>query len=196
MLNKQRILNSIIIILCIVLVSIISIGVLKNISSKNDYLQVYDHIYIEEGLNKESADVIRQYIDILPQCIKQHFIGEGDWKVYVVTSLPDKIKGQTVIEDKCIYIVSGYEFDILLHEFAHIYLHENPYSEDFVDIYNTEAKAMIEAYYGTDSEYHYSNPTEFYCSAWNIVYMMQGNDEYGVAPKTFAYFSTLFNKLY
>lgn len=196
MLGKQKVLNSIIIILCVVLVSIILIGVFKSISSKKDYIQVSDHIYIEEGLSKENADTIQQYIDILPQCLKQYFISEGDWSVYLVTSLPDKIKGQTIIEEKRVYIVSGYEFDCLLHEFAHIYLHENPYNEDFIDIYNAEAQVMIEAYYGMESEYHYSNPVEFYCTAWNIVYMMQGNDEFGIAPKTFDYFSSLFNEIY
>ena len=191
--DKQKVLNSIIIFLCVVLVSFILIGVLN---SKKDYIKVTDHIYIEEGLNRESADTIQQYIDILPQCIKQYFIDEGDWKVCVVNSLPNMIKGQTVIEEKCVYIVSGYEYDLLLHEFAHIYLHKNPFDGDFEEIYKQEAKAMIEAYYGMDSEYHYSNSTEFYCTAWNIVYMMQGNDQFGVAPKTFDYFSTLFNELY
>ena len=82
-----------------------------------------------------------------------------------------------------------------MHEFAHIYLHDHPFGDDFKEIYESEAKDMIVAYYGEDSEYDYSDITEFYCSAWNIVIWMK-QDTYDAAPQTFAYFNDLFDEIY
>ena len=66
-------------------------------------------------------------------------------------------------------------------------------------IYNWELKGILKdmmiAYYGDDSEYKYSDITEFYCSAANVVYWCK-EDQFGVAPKTFAYFTELFEDLY
>lgn len=189
----QGIVDKVLLVSSLVLICLSTFGVLKHVSSSDKYQQVTEHVYAENNLN---TDIVQHYIDILPECLKQHFTGDGDWKVYVVSSLPDNVKGQTVIEDKSVYIVSGYEFDLLLHEFAHVYLHENPLGSEFEKIYEEEALQMIEAYWGTASEYHYSNSIEYYCTAWNIVFTLGGNDTMDVAPKTFSYFTELFNKLY
>lgn len=193
--SKLKLLDKIIVFLSLVLVVTIGTLIVKA-SSNREYIQITKHIYIEEGIDKNKADIVQQYIDILPECIKQYFTGNEIGKVYVVSSLDGDVKGHCEYDTKEIWIVADYEFDCLLHEFAHIYLHQKGVSADFVDIYNEEAKSMIEAYWGTSSEYHYSNPEEFYCTAWNIVFTMQGTDKLDVAPKTFAYFSDLFDELY
>ena len=194
--SKLCILDKLIVITSTILVSLIGYGICFGASESRDYTQVTDHIYLEKGIDASEADLIQQYIDILPECIQQYFVGDGEGKVYVVSSLPSNIKGRTYPDTKEVYIVVGYEFDCLLHEFAHIYLADNPFDSSFEDIYNEESEGLINAYWGTASQYHYSNPTEYYCTAWNIVYMMQGNDELGVAPKTFEYFTNLFNEIY
>ena len=148
-----------------------------------------------EYVTEENIDLVQSYIDNLPDCIQKHFVDGGEWKVYIVNSMPNGVKGRVVVEEKAVYIVSGYELDHLYHEFAHIYLHNNPLDDEFKAIYEEEAEQMIKAYYG-DEMYSASNPTEFFCSAWNIVYTTSGHDVEGVAPKTFAYFVELFGRLY
>ena len=165
------------------------------VNLQEDCKQATEHIYCPENISQENIDLVQSYIDNLPDCIKKHFVDGGEWKVYIVNSMPNGVKGRVVVEEKAVYIVSGYELDHLYHEFAHIYLHNNPLDDEFEAIYEEEAEQMIKAYYG-DEMYSASNPTEFFCSAWNIVYTTSGHDVEGVAPKTFAYFVELFGRLY
>lgn len=162
---------------------------------KEDCVKATEHIYCAESVSQEEVDLVQSYINNLPECIQKHFVDDGAWNVYIVESMPDGVKGSVVVEENAVYIVSGYELDHLNHEFAHIYLHNHPLDDKFQAIYEEEAQQMIKAYYG-DEMYSASNATEFFCSAWNIVYTMGGYDSEGVAPKTFAYFVDLFSSLY
>ena len=193
----HKVLDISLVVLGLILIAINIIGLfMKGFNNNNNnYIKATDHIYYSVGVNDEEVAEVQSYIDSLPQCIQKDFVGDGRGVVYLVDSLPDKIKGQAVAEDKAVYIVSGYERDHLYHEFAHLYLHDNPFGDDFEKIYEEEAKQMITAYFG-DEEYQYSNSTEFYCTAWNIVFTLGGNDVYDVAPKTFEYFTNLFIELY
>lgn len=174
--------------------SLILIGIVKHFLPDTSYSQVSDYVYAQDNISNDEINQVATYISYMPPAIRDKFTDE-DWKVYITNDIESKVVGRTVIEDKVVYIKTGFVNQELVHEFFHIYLHEHPLADDFKDIYEEEAEKMMKAYYGDDSEYKYSDVTEFYCSAANVVYWIK-EDSSGVAPKTFAYFTDLFNKLY
>lgn len=159
------------------------------------YKQASDHVYTKGNIKAEDVSNVENCIDCLPPVLRTKFLEEG-WNVYITNNIEGKVVGKTVIEDKAVYIKAEYIHQELMHEFYHIYLHEHPIGDDFKELYESEAKDMMLAYFGEDSEYKYSDITEFYCSAAGVVGVLQGVDKLNVAPKTFAYFTELFNKLY
>lgn len=163
----------------------------------NRYKQVSSDICIQGNIDNKDIELVKNYINVLPPILKTKFKKEG-WKVCITDNLKKTIVGRTVIEDKIVYIKSGYIAQELMHEFAHIYLHEHPINDDFNEIYKLEGKKLISSYFGTgdDVKYKYSNVTEYYCSAWGVVYLMGGDDKQKTGNRTFTYFSNLFNKLY
>lgn len=165
--------------------------------SKPHYNKVTDCIYIENGLNMDEVNTAQNYLDCMPECIRTKFT-DGGWKIIIARKIGRgrqyDVAGHTSIEDKTVYIVSGHVYDCLLHEFAHIYLDEHPYGDDFLEVFEKEAKAMVTAYF-SDFDYYYTDPVEFYCTAWTVVNFRK-KDYLGVAPQTFAYFTDLFNRLY
>lgn len=159
------------------------------------YKQASDHVYTKGNIKAEDVSKVENCIDCLPPVLKTKFLEEG-WIVCITNNIEGKVVGRTVLEDKAVYIKAEYIHEELVHEFYHIYLYEHPIGDDFKELYESEAKDMMLAYFGDDSEYKYSDVTEFYCSAAGVVGMLQGVDKLNVAPKTFAYFTELFNKLY
>lgn len=170
------------------------IGVVKHFFPDTSYNKVSDYIYAQDNISDNEINQVATYISYMPPVIRNKFT-DGDWKVYITNDIESKVVGRTVIEDKIVYIKTGFVNQELLHEFFHIYLYEHPFVDDFKNIYEEEAEQMMKAYYGDDSKYKYSDITEFYCSAANVVYWVK-EDTSGVAPKSFAYFTDLFNKLY
>lgn len=170
------------------------IGVVKHFLPDTSYNKVSDYIYAQDNISDNEINQVATYISYMPPVIRNKFT-DGDWKVYITNDIESKVVGRTVIEDKIVYIKTGFVNQELLHEFFHIYLYEHPFADDFKNIYEEEAEQMMKAYYGDDSKYKYSDITEFYCSAANVVYWIK-EDTSGVAPKSFAYFTDLFNKLY
>lgn len=171
-------------------------GVVKFLTpDTSSYEQASDHIYTKGNIKSEDVALAENFIEILPPVIKTKFLEEG-WIVCITNNIEGKVVGRTVLEDKAVYIKAEYIHQELMHEFYHIYLHEHPVGDDFKELYESEAKDMMLAYFREDSEYKYSDITEFYCSAAGVVYLLEGVDKLNVAPKTFAYFTELFNKLY
>lgn len=182
--------------LACILILLLDICYIK-IFARPYYNKVTDYIYTENGINSNEVDCAEQYLSCMPECIQTKFT-DGGWKIVIVNNIgrynQNTIAGHTSIEDKTVYIAANYLYDCLLHEFAHIYLDEHPYGDDFLEIYEKEAKAIVTAYY-SNFDYYYTDPVEFYCTAWTIVNFRK-EDYLGVAPETFAYFTDLFNRLY
>ena len=66
--------------------------------------------------------------------------------------------------------------------------------DDFREIYKTEAKSLVNAYYG-DSSYYYSNEVEYFAQAFQTVVCMRGYDTQDAAPKTFSYMNDLIKSM-
>lgn len=180
----------------VIAIALLVFGVVKFATpDTSSYKQASDHVYIQDDIENDEVNKAETYIDNLPPVLKAKFT-DDDWKVYIAKDIKDKVVGRTVIEDKIVYIRSGFIDQELVHEFYHIYLQEHPFNKDFEELWESEGKAMMEAYFGNDSEYKYSDATEFYCSAAGVVYGMNGYDRLDAAPKTFEYFNNLFSELY
>lgn len=162
----------------------------KEINKYNEYL------YIETGCSEEEANEIIELVGYLPPAFFNDFIKDNG-KIVLVSELKGSCIGSTEIDSKeiRIYIKDGYVFDALIHEFGHVYLHYNPLEDEFTELYETEAKSLVNAYYG-DAPYYYTDKVEYFAQAFQTVFVMGGNDTQDVAPNTFKYMSDLINEMY
>lgn len=157
---------------------------------------VQGFIYKEKSCSDKEVKLLKTLTDGLPKVLMNKF-KDKHGKVIIVKDLKGDCVGDTNItrNNITVYIKEGYVFDILIHEFGHIYLHYNPMDKEFEDIYKTEAKSLVKAYYG-DEPYYYTDKTEFYAQAFQTVYCMRGKDTQKAAPKTFKYMTNVLNHLY
>lgn len=183
------------IILIIVLFLII---LYQNMPKTIFYDKVSENVYVEDGVDKEGVDYIQQTIARMPDVIKEKFT-DGGWNVIVKKSeiadgYEKTVIGETIKEEKTVYVLEGWEGISLIHEFGHIYLDEHPYDDKFLEIYEKEAKSLIDAYDFGES-YYSSDSVEYFCEAWKLV-LIHREEVKEVAPETYEYFADLFDELY
>lgn len=196
-------------IFCVILIiAIVILGALYGVRSFNYYslnediknlTQISDCIYSEVEVSEEELAVTEDLMSRLPQSLMNEFL-EHNGKVIIVDDLDGDIVGKTLVSmkgDMTIYIESGFEFDALLHEFGHVYLHLYPkaMNQRFRNIYEQEAKSLVTAYYG-DAPYYYKDKTEYFAQAFQTVLYLGGNDIQEAAPATFNFMSALINDMF
>ena len=158
-------------------------------------VQVDEYLYMEQGCSDTEIEMIQTLLGYLPQSFLKEF-EQKNGKVILVSDLKGNCIGHTEIDKNSItiYINDNYAFDALIHEFGHVYLHFHPMEDDFREIYKTEAKSLVNAYYG-DSPYYYSNEVESFAQAFQTVVCMRGYDTQDAAPKTFSYMNDLIKSM-
>ena len=159
-----------------------------------EIVQINEYLYMEQGCFDSEVEKVQTLLGYLPQSLFEDFRNENG-KVILVSDLEDNCIGSTEISDEgiTIYIKNEYVFDALIHEFGHVYLQFYPMEDEFKKIYETEAKSLVNAYYG-DSPYYYSNEVEYFAQAFQTVVCMRGYDTQDAAPQTFSYMNDLIKK--
>lgn len=160
--------------------------------------RVNEYISIEDGCSTSDLETIQTLLGYLPPALFEAF-REENGQIIIVSDLKGDCIGSTEITDEgiTIYMKDGYEFDVLMHEFGHVYLHFNPeqMNDTFKELYEIESKSLVNAYYG-DSPYYYSDETEFFAQAFQTVLVMGGHDTQEAAPKTFSYMTELITSMF
>lgn len=159
-------------------------------------VQVNEYLYMEQGCSDSEVEKIQTLLGYLPQSLFEDFRNENG-RVILVSDLKDNCIGSTEINDEgiTVYIKNEYVFDALIHEFGHVYLHFHPMEDEFKELYETEAKSLVNSYYG-DCPYYYSDETEYFAQAFQTVLVMGGYDTQEAAPKTFSYMSGLIKDMF
>lgn len=157
---------------------------------------INEYLYCEKGCSDDEIEEILTLIGYLPPSLLDKFKQENG-TIILVSDLKGGCIGSTEIEPDniTIYIQDGYVFHALIHEFGHIYLHFHPMEEEFKELFKTEAKSLITAYYG-DSPYYYNNEKEYFAQAFQTVLCMGGHDTQKAAPDTFCYMSRLIGEMF
>lgn len=175
---------------------LILIGIVKFLIPKSyDCEQVDKYIYAQGDISDKEIARAENYVEALPNELLSYFADKG-WKVIITDDIDGAVIGRTIPSDKVVLIKQGYVLQALWHEFGHMYLMNHPYGNDFDDLYKEEGKALITAFYGEDDvKYCLEDETEYFCQAFQTVRFV--NEQVtSVAPKTYAYFADIFNKLY
>lgn len=162
----------------------------KVINQHNEYL------YVESGCSEEEIEKIVGLVGCLPKKFFNDFIKDNG-KIILVSDLKGDCVGSTEVDSESIkiYIKDGFVFDALIHEFGHVYLHYNPMEDTFNELYKTEAKSLVNAYYG-DCPYYYKDKEEYFAQAFQTVFIMSGNDTQEAAPNTFRYMTELIQSMF
>ena len=149
---------------------------------------------MESGCSNAEVETIQRFIGYLPKPFLKEFKARNG-RVILVSDIRGNYCGLTKITNNSIkiYIEDGYTSDCILHEFGHVFDNFYPIGDDFKEIYETEAKSLVNAYYG-DCPYFYSNETEYFAHAFQTVIYARGYDIQDVAPKTFSYVMSLIEK--
>lgn len=167
------------------------------IFDQNYMVRATENVFKRGDVDDTEVQLAQKLLDIAPSYFQEKFSDDG-WRLCVTDNIDNEnnIIGKTFVNTKRVYVKSGAVLLATFHELGHMYLDEHPYDKDdeFIDIYNREGKALSDAYFGESEVYNYSNPTEYFCSAFDVVYLM-GEDELGVAPDTFRYMKKVINSL-
>lgn len=196
---KDKITNIALILIGISCIFVAVLCILKEPSSyyvKNGEIrQVQDYIYMEDGCSDSELEKIQQLVGYLPPVLMDKFLSENG-RVILVNELKGNSIGNTEItkDSITIYIRNEYVFDALMHEFGHVYLHFYGMDDEFEDIWKTEAKSLVKAYYG-DGSYYSEDEVEYFAQAFQTVICMSGYDTQEAAPKTFSYINGLMSQM-
>lgn len=195
-LNSALVFVWVLVVICIFLCTIRSPTMYQ---SRKDVsiVKVNNYLYKEEDCSDTEVEKIKETLGYLPKSFLKDFKDKGG-KIILVSDLKGDCVGSTEINKDSIvvYIEDGYVFNSLIHEFGHVYLHFNPMEEDFKEIYEAEAKSLVEAYYGVGESYAYSNEVEYFAQAFQTVLCMGGHDTQNAAPKTFSYMTDLITEMF
>ena len=92
----------------VIAISMLLFGVVKSTLVNSSFKQVSDHVYASGNIADAEINQVETYIGYLPPVLQTKFTDEN-WKVYITNDIDNKVVGRTVIEDKIVYIKSGYE---------------------------------------------------------------------------------------
>ena len=161
-------------VISLVLVIVIIIFCINKNHKYTQVVQVDEYLYMEQSCSDTEIETIQTLLGYLPQSLLEDFEHKNG-KVILVSNLKGDYIGQTEIKKNSItiYIKDKNAFNSLIHEFGHVYLHFYPMEDEFKEIYKTEAKSLVNAYYG-DSPYYYSNEVEYFAQAFQTVVCMRG----------------------
>ena len=162
-----------------------------------DYSDYYNHeymadnIYVDCIIEKEYAEELLNYIDMIPDYIIDSYDGVITLTSNYVGILTNQDKDNSLIgaykiDDKNIYI--NYSFmDSILHEFGHYYFY------CFLDV--TEFQAIYDEEFSDSGlgKYYTDSMSEYFAQAFELTIL---NDDTfkSAAPKTFNFISNILEK--